>query len=227
MSDAPVNPYQSADYELSHAAKDLGPAKRPTGLLIFCVLILALASLGFLGSMFGGVMLAANGGKMDYKQQFGAQPNAELNPEVVPKLAALGPSHSMRSIVTTVAGIVVSLLLIVGAVSAIYPLRMGGAILTLGCVAAIVFLVVQGVFTMMVMQDIVAILKQHPDDFFLPKDNADERQITMINQILTVTYTVIPIVTWVFNAIKIVFYISVIAYLRKRNVRAFISGTPV
>jgi hypothetical protein len=227
MSDAAVNPFQGPNYEPSYGAKDLGPAKRPTGLLIFCVLILALASLGFLGSLFGGIMLAANGGKMDYKQQLGSQPNAELNPEVIPRLDALGPSHATRQIVTTVGGIVVSLLLIIGAVSAIYPFRFGGAILTLGCIAAIVYLITQGVFTMMIMQDIVAILKDHPDDFFIPNDNADERQITMINQILKITYTVIPIVTWVFNALKIIFYASLIAYLRKQNVRAFISGTPV
>jgi hypothetical protein len=227
MSDAAVNPYRGPNYEPDNLAKELGPAKRPTGLLIFCVLILALASLGFLGSVFGGIMLAVNGGKTDYKQQFGSQPNAELNPDVKPKLDALGPSHSMRSIVATVAGIVVSSLLIIGSVAAIYPFRFGGAILTLGCIAAIVYLIGQGVITMMVMQDIVAILKEHPDDFFIPKDNADERQITMINQILVITYTVIPIVTWVFNAIKIIFYASVIGYLRKQNVRAFISGTPV
>jgi hypothetical protein len=221
MSSAEANPYHSGNFE---PARSEGPVRRPTGLLIFCVLIIAFASLGLLGNVVGGVMLALGGGKVDYKQQFGSQPNVEVNKEALTKLDAYSSVHGARNLGLLVAGILVASLLILGSVASIYPFRWGAAMLTIGCIAAILFCIGQGVVMMMNMQDIVTVMKDYPDDFFVPKGDVDERAVEMMHTIIRMTYTVIPIVTWVINAAKAVFYIVVILYLRKNNVQQFIRG---
>jgi hypothetical protein len=221
MSEAAMNPYQSGTFE---PARSAGPSKRPVGLLIISVLILVLASMGFMGSVFGAVMLAINGGKVDYKQQLGSQPNVDVNPEAMEKLQAFAPSHSAKNMVITIAGLIVSSLLILGSIGALYPFRWGPALLSLGCIAAIVFLIGQGVVVMMIMGDIVGVINAYPDNFFTPKGDTDERAVEMMGTVMRITYTVIPIVTWIFNAAKIIFYVAVVAYLRKKNVREFVQG---
>jgi hypothetical protein len=222
MSSADVNPYQSGYME---PQKSEGTVKRPTGLLIFCVLILAFASLGLLGNVVGGVMLAMGGGKVDYKQQFGSQPNVEVNKEALAKLQGYGSIHGARNLGLLIAGVVVAFLLIVGSIASIYPFRWGAALLTISCLAAILFCVGQGIVMMMNMQDIVTVIKDYPDDFLIPEGDMDERAVEIMNSVMRITYTVIPIVTWVINGAKAVFYVAVILYLRKSNVRQFIQGT--
>ena len=222
MSDAAMNPYHSGNYE---PVTSTGPSKRPVGLLIICVLILVLASMGFMGGVVGAVMLAINGGKVDYKQQMGSQPNIDVNPDALAKMQMFSSSHSAKNIGLAIAGLMVASLLILGSIGAIYPFRWGPGLLSFACIAAILFLIGQGVVVMMIMQDILSVLKEYPDDFFIPKGDVDERAIEMMGTVMRISYTVIPIVTWVFNAVKIIFYISVVAYLRKRNVREFVQGT--
>jgi hypothetical protein len=221
MSDAAMNPYASSNFE---PAKSAGPSKRPVGLLIIGVVILVLASMGFMGSIFGAVMLAVNGGKVDYKQQLGSQPNVEVNPEAMAKLQDFAPSHSAKNIGITIAGLVVSILLVLGSIGAIYPFKWGPGLLSIGCIAAVFFLIAQGVIVMMIMNDIVGVMNAYPDNFFSPKGDVDDRAVEMMGTVMRITYTVIPIVTWILNAAKSIFYVAVVAYLRKKNVREFVQG---
>lgn len=221
MSSADVNPYQSGNFEPARSAEAV---RRPTGLLVFCVLILAFASLGLLGNVVGGVMLAMGGGKVDYKQQFGSQPNVEVNKEALERLQGYASVHGARNVGLLIAGVIVASLLILGSIGAIYPYRWGAALLTIGCLAAILFCIGQGVVMMMNMQDIVTVMKDYPDDFFVPEGDMDERAVEMMHTIVRMTYVVIPIITWVINAAKAIFYVVVILYLRKNNVQQFIRG---
>lgn len=222
MSSADVNPYQSGYME---PQKSEGTVKRPTGLLIFCVLILAFASLGLLGNIVGGVMLAISGGKVDYKQQLGSQPNMEVNPEALARLQGFSSIHGARNLGLLITGLVVGSLLILGSIASIYPLKWGGMLLTLACLSAILFCVGQGAVMMLNSQDIVSVMKDYPDDFYKPDGDMDERAVEMVHTIIRITYQAIPIVTWVISGAKAIFYVSVILYLRKSNVRQFIQGT--
>jgi hypothetical protein len=188
-------------------------------------LILVLASMGFLGSMVGAVMLAANGGKIDYKQQFGSQPNMDVNPEAMKKLEAYAPSHTAKNLGATIAGLLAASLLIVGAVASIYPFRWGPAALTMGCIVAILFLLIQGWLVQSISGDVLRVMNEYPDDFFSPKGNAGEQEVTVFTTIFKTTYTAMPIANWIFAGMKIIFYVAVIAYLRKANVREYVQGT--
>jgi len=221
MSDAYSNPYYSGEAPSSAAPPPV--AKRPTGLLIFCVLLLAFASMGLLSSILAGAMLAATGGKVDYKQQFGAQPGIEIHPEALKQMQTLEGVHAIRNNVLTAASIGVAALLIFGAAAAIYPLRRGVFFLTIACSTAIVFLLAQAALTMMTMNELSGIVSQYPDNFVTATDEGDPQMAQVMMVTFNWTYKLAPIFIWVFNGLKCLFYLAVILYLRKETVRAFLS----
>lgn len=222
MSEAELNPYQVGTYA---EAVSKGPRKRPTGLLIYCVIILTLASMGLLSNALTGIIFAVSGGKMDYEQQFKMQPNVRVNEEALAKMQSLAPAHGARSVGMIIAGLIVASLLIAGSVAAIYPIRSAGMILTVGCLVAILFLIGAGIAMTFTSLEVLGVMKEFPGNFFYPKGNANAQDAEFAETVQRVSNIVVPILIWVLSALKIIFYISLIAYLRKANVRQYLAET--
>lgn len=225
MSTAEMNPYHSGNYE---PAKSVGPAKRPTGLLVFCVIVIVFASMGLLGNIVTLGSYVVSGGAANYEGQFGKESPIDWNPEVLKKLTALGPTHSMRNIVVLVASFVIDLFALVTAVGAIMGKKWGYVGFTIAAALSIGLALGQAAAAQMSGGEINRIVaeqrEQEDGEIIVAKDDKDAQVAEFTSGVMAFTFGIIPIFMWIWGGIKAIFYASIVLYLRKSNVRAFFQG---
>lgn len=223
MSTAEMNPYHSGNFD--PVKSESGPAKRPTGLLVLGVIVIVFASMGLMGSLTNLGAYIANGGAGNYEGQFGKESPINWNPELLKKLTALGPSHSMRNIAMLISSLLVDLFVLVSAVGAIMGKKWGHIGFIIGCVLSIGLAIGQAATAQMTSSEINRAISEQKeeenDQIIIAKDDKDSQMAEFTGNIMAMTFTIIPIFMWVWCGIKAIFYGSTALYLRKNNVRAY------
>lgn len=229
MSAAELNPYHAGNFDPVKA--DTGPAKRPTGLLVLAIIVIVFASMGLMGSLTNFGAYIANGGAGNYAGQFGDKSPINWNPEVLKKLTALGPAHSMRNIATLISSLIVDLFILVTAFGAIMGKKWGYAGFFIGCLLSIGLAVGQAASAHITSNEVSRVFseqkEQTDDQVIVAKDDKDAPAAEMTSKVMEFMFMFMPIFMWAWCGIKAIFYGSTALYLRKSNVRAYFQRAAV
>lgn len=220
MSDASLNPYQSEYYPAPTPVSS--ESKRPIGLIVFCVIVIVFASMGMMGNIATGVIYMVNGGAANYAEQYGKESPVQWHPDLLKKLMVLSPAHSTRNLGILFCSLFVDFLLLVAASAALMRKSWGQSLFAVACVLSIFMAIGQATIVTMTSGELRAAMAEHGEQVLVPNgENGDANMAEMMGRIMSTTFQIMPAIMWGWSGLKIIFYVSLFLYLRKKNVRAY------